>query len=606
MCGIAGSVGLEAPSPEKILDTLATMNRRGPDANGHFSGRLGRKFVSLLHTRLSIIDLEQRSNQPFQRDGLAIAFNGEIYNYKELAEELLSSGVVLKTNSDTEVLLESYRLWGLDCLDKLEGMWAFVILDESEGKLILCRDRFGEKPLFLYNKNDVLSFASEPKAIEALLGSKMTVNSEHIRRYLVNGFRSLHKTDATFFEGLEELPAATVLEVSRDGSTRSFKYWSVQYQPCEMSEEQMIDAVREKLIDSVGLRMRSDVPLAFCLSGGIDSGALVSIASKVLCQDVHAFSVVDSDERYDESENIGHVVTELGCDHFVAKTSKDGFFERMTDIVSYHDAPVPTISYYMHSFLSEEIRKQGFTVAVSGTGADEIFTGYYDHYLFWLSTHQDEGKRRKALDQWAAGYGKWINNPLLQDPELFVRDPSFRGHIYQNGELFNSFLKEPFIEAFREEHYSNDVLRNRMFNELFHEIVPVILRADDMNSMRFSVENRSPFLDRHLVEFAATIPNDHLFENGVAKQPLRKAIAGILPERVRADTRKRGFNASIESLVDTNDKNVRRWMLGDSPIFDIVNRSSVEKFLQSDLSDNSFSKFLFYFISAKTFLESRA
>ncbi|WP_418502602.1 asparagine synthase (glutamine-hydrolyzing) [Flagellimonas sp.] len=605
MCGIAGSYSVQALARKNIANALSLLGHRGPDANGVHQSRLGNSHICMVHTRLSIIDLEARANQPFERDGIVIAFNGEIYNYKELAEQLREIGVRLYTDSDTEVLLEAYRVWGIDCLDKFEGMWAFALLDKGRGKFFLCRDRFGEKPLFFHKNNNGITFASEPKAIEALLGHKLNINMDHVCRYLVNGFRSLHKTQDTFFDDVEELAPASVLEIDSCGLVRTFRYWELSYMPADMSEEYVVSTVREKLVKSVSLRLRSDVPLAFCLSGGIDSGALVSIASKVLSHDVHAFSVIDSDERYDESQNISTVVDVLGCKHFIARTSTDGFFERMSGLVSYHDAPVPTISYYMHSFLSEEIKRQGFTVALSGTGADEIFTGYYDHYLFWLSTIADKAKRENAIEHWKTGYGRWVNNPMLQDPELFVREPDFRGHIYQNTELFNGFLRRPFNEAFSEEVFTDDVLRNRMMNELRHEIVPVILRADDMNSMRFSLENRSPFLDRDLVEFAFTIPNHLLFDRGVAKQPLRQAIKGILPESVRTDTRKRGFNASIDSLVNRNDPKTKEILLGDSPIFDIVDRSALENFLRADLTDNSFSKFLFYFISAKMFLETR-
>jgi len=321
---------------------------------------------------------------------------------------------------------------------------------------------------------------------------------------------------------------------------------------------------------------------------------------------LHAFSVIDGDDRYDESENVAATVATLGCDHFTVRTSTEGFFDRMADLVTYHDAPVPTISYYLHSFLSDAIAARGYKVAISGTGADELFTGYYDHYAFWLSERAGQADIKARLAEWRTTYGKWVNNPLLQDPLVFHHNPDFRDHLYQNRDLFNSFLVDPIAEEFEEEHYSDNLLRNRMLNELHHEVVPVILRADDANSMRVSVENRSPYLDRELAEFAFSLPSDILIRDGLAKWPLRQAAMGLLPDGVRLDSRKRGFNASIDSLVDRTDHTTRERLLSDSPIFRIVRRDAVEEFLSEDMTDNSFSKFLFSFVSAKLFLETNA
>lgn len=604
MCGIAGSFGDDPLDRSRVDQALTHLARRGPDASGMHRAQVGPAVANLLHTRLAVIDLNPRANQPFLRDGLALAFNGEIYNYLEIAEQLRARGHVLSTGSDTEVLLEAYRCWGIDCLDRLEGMWAFALLDTHADRLILSRDRFGEKPLFFTRRNGTLYFASEPKAVAALLGSPLEVNSRHIRRYLANGFRSLFKTGDTFHAGLYELPAASVLSITADGREKLWRYWRLEHAPDRMTAEDAVAGVRDLLRKSLRLRLRADVPLAFCLSGGIDSSALASLAARDLGASVHAFSVIDKDERYDETENIMATVNALGCDHFIVRTSTERFFDRMADLVAYHDAPVPTISYYMHSFLSEAIAGEGCKVAVSGTGADEIFTGYYDHYAFWLAEYADAPDFDGRLAEWRNGYGRWINNPLLQDPLKFHREPGCRDHLFQNRDLFNSFLVEPIDEDFAEENYTGNLLRNRMLNELHHEVVPVILRADDMNSMRVSVENRSPYLDRALVEFGYCIPNNLLIRDGLAKWPLREAVKGVVPEVVRCDSRKRGFNASIDSLIDRSDPRTCERLLASSPIFDLVKRSAVEKFLSKDMSDNSFSKFLFYFVSAKLFLEA--
>jgi len=594
-----------APSDGAIRATLGRLNHRGPDAAGHVSRAVGGYQAHLLHTRLAIIDLDERANQPFVRDDVVLAFNGEIYNYLEIARELSAMGVALTTRSDTEVLLEAYRHWGLGALDRLEGMWAFALLDIARGELILCRDRFGEKPLFVRRIGDTTFFGSEPKAIESLSERPLDVNVGQVGRYLVNGFRSLFKTAETFFADLEEIPPATARIIKANGTTEQLTYWKLTHAPVQMTAADAVSGVRERLEASVNLRMRADVPLAFCLSGGIDSTALVSLAAQRAKAPISTFSVIDGDERYDESANIAQTVDALGCDHVAVRTSTEGFFDRMTMLVRHNDAPVPTISYYVHSFLSEAISKSGFRVAVSGTGADELFTGYYDHYSLWLADRADKPGAEARLAEWKQSYGRWVNNPLLQDPLLFRDQPGFRAHLFQNRTLFNNYMVEPVDEDFAEVQYCENNLRNRMLNELSHEIVPVILRADDTNSMHWSVENRSPFLDRELAEFANRIPNELLIRGGLPKWPLRAAVEGIVPEAVRADTRKRGFNASIDSLVDRSDPVTRDHLLADGPIFDLVRRDAIEDFLSADLTDNSFSKFLFYFVSAKLFLESR-
>ncbi|MCG8512230.1 MAG: asparagine synthase (glutamine-hydrolyzing), partial [Rhodospirillales bacterium] len=455
MCGIAGTFGGDRLDTSRIARTLALMSRRGPDAEGHHGVQMGDTAVNLLHSRLSILDLDPRSDQPFVRDGLALVFNGEIYNYCEIAALLREKGRHLTTGSDTEVLLEAYRCWGADCLDRLEGMWAFALLDCKAGRLLLSRDRFGEKPLFLVPTRDTVYFASEPKALAALMGRPLDVDSLHLRRYLAQGFRSLFKTDGTFFSGVREVPAATAITISVSDPTaiKESRYWTPAYAPHPMNPEEAAQGVWERLCRSMELRLRADVPLAFCLSGGVDSTSLVCTAARKHGAEIHAFSVIDQDERYNETENIAATVDLLGCRHFFAYTSTDGFFERMTDLAAYHDAPVPTISYYMHSFLSEEISRKGYKVAVSGTAADELFTGYYDHYAFWLAGRADGPEIERDLREWRSSYGRWVNNPLLQDPLLFQRQPHNRDHLFQNFELFNGYLVEPMEDGFFEETY---------------------------------------------------------------------------------------------------------------------------------------------------------
>ena len=604
MCGIAGSFGADVPDRDRVRRTLASMRNRGPDAEGAWSGVIGDNNVTLLHSRLSIIDLDPRANQPFVDGDEVLVHNGELYNYLELRADLEARGHGFRTGSDTEVLLHAYREFGPSCTERFEGMWAFALLDRRANRLVLSRDRFGEKPLYYLHRGGTLYFGSELKLLAALSGATLTVDAKQLRRYLVNGYRSLYKQPATFFEEARELPAGTSACVRAPGRVHPRRYWRLSHAPRSMTRDEAVDGARERLENAVRLRLRADVPLAFCLSGGVDSSALAAVAVRRFGADIHTFSIVDRDERYDESENIRATVAALECGHRAIRTSTEGFLDRMSRLVAYHDAPVATISYYVHAFLSEAIAAAGYKVAVSGTGADELFTGYYDHYGFWLARMSGRVGFERLIEDWRGSYGAFVRNPVLRNPLAFVDDPGERRHIYLDRATFNALLVEPLDEDFFEERFVDDPLRNRMLNELFHEVVPVILHEDDRNSMCWSVENRSPYLDRALAEFLYTVPAEHLIRDGYAKSLLRDAVADLLPDAVRLDKRKRGFNASIDSLLDRRDTRTIDRLLADGPIFDVVKRDAFARFLRRDMTENSFSKFLFGFVSAKLFLES--
>lgn len=607
MCGIAGHAGPTPVPAERIERALALMRHRGPD---HLAFEVhegpGDRRVELLHARLTIIDLDPRSNQPFRRGTRSIVYNGELYNYLELRRELDARGARFATSSDTEVLLAAIEELGWEALDRCEGMWAFAVHDEADGTLRLSRDRFGEKPLVLYRDGDDLYFGSEPKLVFALLGRTPPVNRPHLQRYLVNGYKSLYKAGETFFEGLEELPPGSLLTIAADGSERLERYWTppAPDERADMSFEEAIAGTRERVLRSVELRLRADVPLAFCMSGGVDSLSLISAAKRHCDYDVHGFTIVNEDARYAEQDMIDHAVAELGIRHTPVRLDTKDFLPRLRTLVRGHDAPVHTIAHYVQWLLMEAIAEAGYRVAVSGTAADELFTGYYDHHLLYLrEVHGDPELFARSKAAWEEHVKPYVRNPYLQDPERFVRDPGFRDHIYLNADRFAGWLREDFAEPFGERDYTDNLLRKRMLNELFAEAVPVILHEEDLNAMFFSIENRSPFLDRELFEFSLTIPTRHLVRDGRAKAVLRKAMRGIAPDRVLDSRRKVGFNAPIRALLDTADPGVRASLLEDSPVFDLVRREPIEALLDKEELPNSESKFLFYFLNAKLFLE---
>jgi asparagine synthase (glutamine-hydrolysing) len=608
MCGIAGYVGTRRIEDAAVAQCLALMRRRGPDASAHrrFAVPGGREAL-LVHTRLSIIDLDPRSNQPFNFGQLWTAFNGELYNYVELGDRLRRDRVQLRTQSDTEVLLASIDRYGWEVLDQAEGMWALAVLDETHGSLTLSRDRFGEKPLYVFRAADGVYFGSEPKLIFALLGRRLPVNREHLSRYLVNGYKAIYKTAAGFFEKLEEVPPGASVRIDASGTEMLTRYWRPRFDPDEsMTYEQAVAGCRERLVRAVKLRLRSDVPLAFMMSGGVDSNALIGVAKRVCDYDVHGFTILSQDERYDEQDIVEQTVRELGIRHTTVTVSPEDFLPRLRELVLYHDAPVFTITYYVQWLLMQQVHAHGYKISISGTGADELFTGYYDHHLMHLAEVRGTPLHEPTLAAWRKHVAPVVRNPYLSNPNLFIEDAGFRDHIFLKSESFAEYLTQPFSEAFHEERYADSLLRNRMMNEMFHEAVRVILHEDDLNAMFYSIENRSPFLDRELFDFCYTIPSRHLIRDGFNKVVLRDAVRGITPDCVLDRRTKVGFNAPVESFLDADDPQVQAALLEDSPVFDIIRRDKIEQLLAKRDLPNSESKFLFYFVNTKLFLEENA
>ena len=603
MCGIAGAISKIDISSERINQTLGLMKNRGPDGSRSEVIIFNNHKIFLLFSRLSIIDLEPRAMQPFSRGALKIITNGELYNHIELRKELNSLGHHFKTKSDTEVMLAAWEQWGESSLDRMEGMWAFALVDIDKQQITLCRDRFGEKPLYVWETSEAYYFGSEPKYLATLAGIKPNINYEQISRFLVNGYKAIYKRPQTFFQNFGEIAPSNYLTFSDNGSSSRARYWDLKYAPAHMDEKTAVDGVRAHLKNSMKVRLRSDVPVALCLSGGVDSTILSGMAVQDFNENISTFSIIDDDERYNEKENIDAQVSFLGCTNYKIHTSQDNFWDRMSKLIAYHDKPISTLSYYLHSFMSEQISNLGCRVAISGNGADELFAGYYDHYSFWLAEMSSRSNHSKLIADWTNSYGKYVQNPILQNPDVFLHNSAQRDHIYLNAEEFSSWLIEPFCEPFTESRYSDNILRNRMLNELKHETIPVILHEDDRNSMFYSVENRSPYLDRNLAEFLFTVPSRHLIKDGFAKYLLRSAGTGYVSETVLWDKRKKGFNAPIDSLINRKDPQTKDRLLSQSPIFDIVKKEKIERFLHQDMKDNSLSKNLFSFVSVKLFLE---
>ena len=609
MCGIAGYIGKRFIE-KKIIDNLfVAMNNRGPDFKGYkqFISKSSEN-INLFHSRLSIIDLNKRSNQPFVFKNYILIFNGEIYNYIEIKNKLKKYGAKFSTQSDTEVLIQAYHYFGIKFLDLLEGMWSFAIYDKKLCKLILSRDRFGEKPLYYVKTSDGFYFGSEINYLKILISDNLQVKISDVKNFLSLGYKAIDKFDLTFFEKLKKVKPSNYLIFEKNVLLKK-KYWNLKYNPnFKINDKEIIDTFSNKFDLSIEKQLRADVETAFYLSGGVDSNSICSSSSKLLNRKFKTFSIVDSDARYNEKKRIYLANQHLKSKNFslaINKLSSENNLEKLKDIVSYHGKPVITISSVIQNLLNESIKKNNIKVCIGGIGADEFLTGYYDHHLFYLKQVNKTPRYLESLKNWNKFIKGFVRNPYLKDKNYILKNKNFRSHILEtNKDIYRYFYNKSHINTFKETHYTNDVLRNRMLNEIFHETLPVLLDQEDLNCMHHSIENRSPFLDRKLTEFIFTIPTPSLIKNGYTKYILRKSMEGKIDKGILYNRRKMGFNAALNSLISIKNSNLKNFVLEKkSPIYDLVDIGKIKELFSKRNLKNSESKFLFSLISCKIFLE---
>ena len=277
-------------------------------------------------------------------------------------------------------------------------------------------------------------FGSEVKFIKSLCKKKFEINKNQIQKNIFLGYKSLNKSNNTFYKDIVSVESSSNILIDLDLNLIKKKYWKPKLNIDQnMKIDDAIDGVKNNLIKSLELRMRSDVPIAFCLSGGVDSSLLASHAKKTLNKKISTFSIIDKDPRYDESENIKYIIDDLRCNHELIKINNDenSFLDRLKVLTNYHDGPIATLSYYVHSFLSENISKKNYKVAISGTGADELFTGYYDHFLLHFEALKGSKYLNPNLESWKKFILPKIRNPYLQNSKLYIDEPENRDLVYE-------------------------------------------------------------------------------------------------------------------------------------------------------------------------------
>jgi asparagine synthase (glutamine-hydrolysing) len=610
MCGISGYIGKKVINSEVIKKTLALMKNRGPDANGFctFFDKTANININLLHTRLGIIDLDKRSNQPFIEGDLTIIFNGEIYNYLEIKKKiLLKKKINFKTDSDTEVLLQAYKMFGMTFFDHLEGMWSFAIWNDKKKTLLLSRDRFSEKPLYVFQDHDGIYFGSEIKYIKSLSQKKFKINEGHLVRYLFQGYKSLYKYETTFYEKIENFPNASFSIINKNLNIKYKKYWRLNFKPKKMSFNYAVSQTKKIILRKFKQKFRSDVPMAFCLSGGVDSNTIVSIAKKKFNLKVKTFSIIDKKGGFNELKNINKTVNYLKTKHTNLIVQTKNSFKSLEKLIQYHEGPILTSNHFYNNFLYKKIADSGHKVLFSGNAADEVFTGYYDHSLQFLYEVRNHKSFFKYLDYWKKGIGKFVKNKIFQDPYLYIKNPHYR-HTFEYSDIFSTAIKKnkkKYLRKFTENKFSTSLLRNRMMNELFVEGTRSILQAEDANAMLYSLENRTPFLDKELVEFMYTVPTYLLMKKGFTKSILRESMRGIVLNDILDEKEKSGFNIDTQSMFNLNSKFMKNKIINkNNKIFSIVDRNFIISILNDSEYIKKYSKFIFSFINAAMFLKN--
>jgi asparagine synthase (glutamine-hydrolysing) len=532
MCGIAGIVG--GPPPDvALLERMAeTMWKRGPDGQGVWSDDV----AGLAVRRLMIIDLHERSNQPLHLGPLHLVFNGEIYNYKELRQELRAAGHAFQTEGDAEVLLHAWAEWREHALDRVNGMFAFAVWDESERLLTLATDPFGEKPLYYSHQEGRLIFASEVKAILQDSSIEAVANDSAVGAYLARGV--MPDGGRTFFRGITRLPGAHILRW-RAGRIQSERYWQPTRVDVPDDYSTAVARLRELLLDSIRLRLRSDVPVGTSLSGGVDSSTIVALSGELAGDHRrHAFTASFPGYERDEWRYADEVARRSGVveHHAVEPTGADAARD-LDQLVLDHEEPLVSLSVYAQWRVMRAAREAGVVVLLDGQGGDELFGGYPISTGFAIRS----GGMQRTLRELAArpGHTGAVGRSLAIEhlPEAAKRaywrrtaSPyAARSVVGQAAEDGNVTLDRWIT--------STSPIGRQLRTQAFATDLPELLRYADRSSMAWSRELRLPLLDRRIAEFAFSLRPDFLYNAGTTKRILRDVARDSIPASIadRAD-----------------------------------------------------------------------
>lgn len=527
MCGIYGST--IRYSDEIIRAKLAVINFRGPDYS-HF---IDTNNIIMGHNRLSIIDLDPRSNQPFSYLHLKIVFNGEIYNYQTIKASLEKAGYLFKTTSDTEVICAAYLEYGKECVKHFNGMFAFVIYDLVKNELFGARDRLGKKPLYYCHKRHSFEFASQPSQLK--IGRNFTLDQQAINEYLIWGYVPQPRS---IWQEVKQLPAGHTFTYNfQTGSLTTDKYWDLDYNRNNIflgSYDEAKNTLDGILSDAVGIRMHADVPLGVFLSGGIDSSLVAAIASKKV-NHVKTFSIKFNEKGFDESQYAQKVANHLQTEHHTIECNYNEGIALIENFSTYYDEPFADSSAIPTMLLSKYTKKQ-VTVALSGDGGDEAFIGYQRYK--WINMVNVLFKLPLPIRQ---SLGSVLNFSPNYVHKLIAMGISMKDievlYIKMFGGMENSWITDPEIGMGN----SHTEIFNHKTKSLLEKVsdfdIKTYLNGDintkvDRASMAFSLESRAPLMDYRIIEFSRSLPTHFKYHNGNQKRILKDILYSHLPREL--------------------------------------------------------------------------
>lgn len=561
MCGITGIINKNnLPCDENLLHKVNdSIKHRGPDGDGFYV------YMNLGfgHRRLAIIDLTDSGKQPMElNDRYIITYNGEVYNYIEIKSELMKAGVAFKTATDTEVILKAYEFWGEDCVNHFNGMWAFAIFDKQNETVFISRDRFGVKPLYYINTAEKFAFGSEIKQLLGF-GMKAKINKQMLSDYFCIGY-SNHTSD-TFFDGIYQLEPGCNLTLSlKDVNPKITRYYElkVNKEVNKLKEQDAIDFYISKLNDAINLRLRSDVVVGSCLSGGLDSsyissyaGSLHNARSKDHFKAITARSI-QSDN--DESPYAKMVADYANLDWHVASPDTDDYINVLDKVIQIQEEPFGGPSIVMQYYVLKMAKDNNCIVMLDGQGGDETLLGYERYYASYFNTL---GLAQKVKFLFTAS-----NNSKLKISELVKYILYFNNYSVRRRFLLNKnlFLKKELASLFNNKllrkiiDKSKNIYDLQVFEIQSHQLRTLLI-YEDKNSMAHSIETRLPFLDYRAVEAAVSMNCDYKINGGWTKYPLRKIGTDhkVLPAEIAWRKNKIGFEAPSKVWLSKKDEYIK-------------------------------------------------
>ncbi len=594
MCGIAGII---SPGDSAVLRNwldvpLQTLLHRGPDDHGWLAvapnlTRSGREGTAppgevqaiLMHRRLSILDLSPAGWQPMSTpDGrYHLVFNGEIYNYVELRDQLSREGCLFRSTSDTEVLLQALARWGVATLRRLVGMFALGLIDTQQRTLLLARDFFGIKPLYYAHSGACFAFASEIKPLLRLPFVGRAVDPQRLYEYLT--WSRTDHDDGTLLADIRQLPAAHFLCVAIDQPTRfqPIRYWDLDLSDrLDLSFDEAAGQLRELFLDSVRLHLRSDVPVGAALSGGIDSSAIVNAMRAIDPRaDLHAFSYIADDPAICEERWVDQAAQRAGAVVYKVRPTPDELVEDLDDLVQTQEEPFGSTSIYAQYRVFRRARSAGIKVMLDGQGADEMLAGYRPYLAARLASLLNQGNllevgRLLLQAQRLPGTGSLVRL-LLQAVRMLlpsgckVLAERLFGPLLMPSWLNRAWFRERGVRLMPAQQWdSGDILREQLRRTLLTTSLPMLLRYEDRNSMASSIESRVPFLTPELAGFVLRLPEEHLIgRDGTSKNVFRRAMRGLVPDAILDRRDKIGFSTPEQPWLTTLRPWVEKTLAGE-------------------------------------------